>query len=59
VNKIDLLSATEMDFDLDRVEADARRLNKGIEIFPLSAKTGEGMQRWYDWLSEKVRQSRS
>ena len=59
VNKIDLLSATEMDFDLDRVEADARRLNKGIEIFPLSAKTGEGMQRWYDWLAERVHQSRS
>jgi hydrogenase nickel incorporation protein HypB len=50
VNKIDLLKGGHVDFDLDRAKADARRLNKAIEIFPLSAKTGEGMQSWYDWL---------
>lgn len=59
VNKVDLLSAAQMDFDLDRVRADARRLNKGIQIFPVSAKTGEGMQRWYDWLTNRVRQARA
>ena len=58
VNKVDLLSAAQMDFDLDRVKVDAHRLNKGIEIFPVSAKTGEGMQRWYDWLGQRVRQVR-
>lgn len=52
VNKIDLLTAG-LEFDLDRVQADARRLNKGIEIFPVSAKTGEGMQAWYDWLTDQ------
>ncbi len=56
VNKIDLLAGgAQVDFDLDRVRADARRLNKGIEIFPVSAKTGEGMQNWYDWLAGQVR----
>ena len=51
VNKIDLLRAGDLvDFDIERVKADARKLNKGIEIFPISAKTGEGMQSWYDWL---------
>jgi hydrogenase nickel incorporation protein HypB len=51
VNKIDLLRAGDLvDFDVERVKADARKLNKGIEIFPISAKTGEGMQSWYDWL---------
>jgi hydrogenase nickel incorporation protein HypB len=50
VNKIDLLKGGHVDFDLDRAKADARRLNKAIEIFPISAKTGEGMQSWYDWL---------
>ena len=51
VNKIDLLRAGDLvDFDIERVKGDARKLNKGIEIFPLSAKTGEGMQCWYDWL---------
>ncbi len=48
INKMDLLKV--VDFDLERVKADARRLNPGLEIFPISAKTGEGMQKWYDWL---------
>lgn len=56
INKIDLLKGSaQLDFDLDRVNADARRLNKGIEIFPISAKTGEGMQNWYDWLTHQAR----
>jgi hydrogenase nickel incorporation protein HypB len=51
INKIDLLgTGSQVDFDVERVKADARRLNKGIEIFPISAKTGEGMQNWFDWL---------
>jgi hydrogenase nickel incorporation protein HypB len=59
VNKIDLLSGGMVDFDLDHVKADARRLNKGIEIFPISARTGEGMRAWYDWLSEQSHQTSS
>jgi len=55
VSKIDLLQGSLVEFDLDRVNADARRLNRSIEIFPLSAKTGEGMQNWYDWLARQVR----
>jgi len=59
VNKIDLLNGGHVDFDLDRVRTDARRLNKGVEIIPVSAKTGEGMAQWYDWLREKTRQVRA
>ena len=50
INKIDLLKGGHVDFDLEQAKADARRLNKAIEIFPISAKTGEGMSDWYDWL---------
>ncbi|UCG57006.1 MAG: hydrogenase nickel incorporation protein HypB [Phycisphaerales bacterium] len=51
INKVDLLtSGASIDFDLDKVKADARRLNKTIEIFPISAKTGEGMTDWCNWL---------
>lgn len=54
INKIDLLAAgAQEDFDIERVKKDARKLNKGIEIFPISAKTGEGMTDWYKWLIEK------
>jgi len=54
INKIDLLDGGHVDFDIDRAKADARRLNKEIKIFPISAKTGEGMANWYDWLISSV-----
>jgi len=58
INKIDLLNAEALvDFDIERVEADARKLNKGIEIFPISAKTGEGITNWYNWLIKSVKKS--
>jgi hydrogenase nickel incorporation protein HypB len=56
INKIDLLdTGAQVDFDIERVKADARKLNKGIEIFPISAKTGQGMADWYNWLKESVK----
>lgn len=55
VSKMDLLAGRSLvDFDLDRVRTDARRLNKDIKVFPVSAKTGEGMEDWYSWLKEQV-----
>jgi len=54
INKIDLLIGGQVDFDIERVRTDARRLNKALEIFPVSAKTGEGMKAWYDWLLAAV-----
>ncbi|MBA7686713.1 Hydrogenase maturation factor HypB [subsurface metagenome] len=59
INKIDLLEAgVQVDFCLERVKADARKLNKGIEIFPISAKTGAGFADWYDWLTKSVKNPR-
>ena len=55
INKIDLLEGGgQVDFDITRVEADSRKLNKEIEVFPISGKTGEGMAAWYDWLTRSV-----
>ena len=55
INKIDLLQmGAQIDFDIERAKTDARKLNKGIEIFSISAKTGEGMNDWYDWLLKSV-----
>ena len=55
INKIDLLEAVgQVDFDIERVKADARKLNKGIEIFPISAKTGAGFGDWCKWLKREV-----
>ncbi len=59
INKIDMLASDgQVDFDIERVKSDASRLNKAIEIFPISAKTGQGMADWYDWLIRNVKQSR-
>ena len=56
INKTDLLDAVgQVDFNIERAKADAYKLNKDIKIFPISAKTGEGMANWYDWLVESVK----
>jgi hydrogenase nickel incorporation protein HypB len=56
INKIDLLELSgRVDFDMERAKADARKLNRSIEIFPVSAKTGEGMAAWYGWLERLVK----
>jgi hydrogenase nickel incorporation protein HypB len=59
INKIDLLGERrQVDFDLERVKTDARKLNKTIEIFPLSARTGEGFTRWCNWLLKEMEKRR-
>lgn len=53
INKIDVLPY--FDFDMDKVQEYARRRNPNIKIFPISAKTGEGVDTWCHWLKEQVR----
>jgi hydrogenase nickel incorporation protein HypB len=48
LNKCDLLP--HLDFDADLAEANARRVNPGLVIFRVSAKSGEGMAAWLDWV---------
>ena len=42
------------DFDMEKVTEFARRRNPDIEIFPISAKTGEGVDALADWLCEQI-----
>ncbi len=59
INKIDLLEASaQVDFDIERVRTDASKLNKGIEIFLISAKTGAGFADWCGWLHDEVKKIR-
>jgi len=48
LNKTDLLP--HLDFDVGQCIAYARRVNPAIEVLQLSARTGEGMSAWLDWL---------
>ena len=50
-----MLKGELVDFDMKKAKADARKLNRMIEIFPISAKTGEGMTDWYDWLKSQAK----
>ncbi|MBR0231229.1 MAG: hydrogenase nickel incorporation protein HypB [Clostridia bacterium] len=38
------------DFDIEKAASRAKALNPDIAVFPVSAKTGEGMRAWEDWL---------
>ena len=52
LNKIDLLPHT--DFDMEELRKTVTAMNPGIQIFPLSAKTGEGFDQFVGWLEGKV-----
>jgi hydrogenase nickel incorporation protein HypB len=52
LNKIDLLPHT--DFDMGELRRVVTAMNPAIRIFPLSAKTGEGMDQFASWLDEKI-----
>lgn len=53
INKIDVLPY--FDFDMEKVVEYAHMRNPKLKIFPLSAKTGEGVDAWCNWLREQVR----
>jgi hydrogenase nickel incorporation protein HypB len=53
LNKMDVLAAFEFDVDYFRQGVEA--LNPGLAFFPLSCKTGEGLEPWLAWLREEIR----
>jgi hydrogenase nickel incorporation protein HypB len=53
LNKIDLLLYT--DFDMDELTKTVTAMNPAIKIFPVSAKTGEGMSSFAGWLEGRIR----
>jgi len=56
INKIDLLPYVP--FQMDYFRRGVEILNPGVEIFPVSCRTGEGIPRWTDWLVGRARASR-
>lgn len=59
--KVDVLLVSKMDcmdnfdFSLQRLEERVRKLNKDIKIFPLSAKTGEGVEEWVNYIKNQIK----
>jgi len=54
INKIDV--APYFDFDMDKLREYVGKLNKNVKIFPISAKTGEGVEEWTSWLLSEVQE---
>lgn len=48
LTKMDLLPY--VDFEVTQCIAYAKRINPNVEVLPLSAKTGIGLDKWYEWL---------
>ena len=52
INKIDVLPY--FNFDLEECKKRVLKLNPDMKIIPISARTGEGMDEWIDWLKEET-----
>jgi hydrogenase nickel incorporation protein HypB len=52
VNKTDLLEHT--DFSLEAVRTNALSINPGLEIMEVSCRTGQGLDRWFAWVRDRV-----
>ena len=52
VNKIDVMPY--FDFDLERCKQNIKMRNPNAEVIPISAKTGEGIDQFADWLIQHV-----
>jgi len=53
INKIDLLPY--IDFKMDYFKAGVEMLNPGLITFPISCKTGQGIEDWIQWLTDQIR----
>ena len=52
INKIDVMEY--FDFDIEQCREYIRRRNPDAKVIPVSAKTGEGILEWTDWLKNQV-----
>ncbi|MFN8253838.1 MAG: hydrogenase nickel incorporation protein HypB [Ferruginibacter sp.] len=52
INKIDLLPYVP--FSMDKVKEYARQVNPNLEFIEVSCTSGEGLDKWYGWLKERI-----
>ncbi len=52
INKMDLMPY--VDFDLAKARRDSMALNKNLNIFEVSCKTGAGLEAWLAWLTKQI-----
>lgn len=52
INKVDYLDRT--DFDLAAVKERVQALNPDMQVLEVSAKTGQGVEDWVNWLRNEI-----
>ncbi|MDV2991699.1 MAG: Hydrogenase maturation factor HypB [Chroococcidiopsis sp. SAG 2025] len=52
ITKVDL--AIHLDTNIDIIVANVRQINPNVKIIPVSAKTGEGLAVWFDWVRSQI-----
>ncbi len=52
INKIDVLPY--FDFDVEKCKEYVHRLNPGMKVIPICARSGEGIEEWAQWLREQI-----
>jgi hydrogenase nickel incorporation protein HypB len=57
ITKLDLLP--HLDVDVNRIIANVRQMNAHGTIIPVSAKTGEGIEAWHDWVRSQHKITRA
>jgi hydrogenase nickel incorporation protein HypB len=56
INKLDLLPYVS--FNMDYFRRGVEMLNPGVLTFPLSCRTGDGLDAWVAWLQQQAREMR-
>lgn len=52
ITKIDL--APYLDIDVNQIVSNVRQINPNVTVIPLSAKTGEGLEAWFNWVKSHL-----
>ncbi len=53
INKIDLLPYLEC--DVEKIRQEALKINANLNIFEVAAKTGLGLEKWFNWLRQQIK----
>ncbi|MBE9180309.1 hydrogenase nickel incorporation protein HypB [Oculatella sp. LEGE 06141] len=53
ITKTDL--APYVEADMEQIAANVRQMNPDVTIIPVSAKTGEGLELWFEWVRSHIR----
>jgi hydrogenase nickel incorporation protein HypB len=57
ITKLDLVPY--LDVDVDRIIANVRQMNAHATVIPVSAKTGEGIEAWHNWVRSQHQSTRA